>query len=274
MSTHDADAQALLAALAPAGLNVAGVASVAAWDEVATPARRSAAVAPGSKSILVVGSGGGALWRAFLDDLRRDPSGLTAEPHPLDAFVRRAVAAADPRLGQAPRRWFWSSAEAEVHLDFRVLAQVAGLGAPGRLGLLMHPVYGPWLGLRAACFLEAELTPSAPAGEGPCAGCPAPCVAACPGGAFPGGAWSVDACTSFRLSSPECAGTCHARGACPEGAAHRYPAEEVAYHTDRATGRRWLRAHLGLADGDDPFDGVGPYWGSWRQKVNVKGEVV
>ncbi len=268
MSPRDTIAAALL----PSGLNVVGVTTVAAWDAVATPARRGAVVAPGARSILVVGSGGGALWNAFLADLQRDPGGLTREPHPLDAFVRRAVAAADGALGTVPRRWFWSAAEAEVHLDFRVLAQLAGLGSPGRLGLLMHGVYGPWLGLRAACFLDAELAADAPGGPDLCAGCPAPCVTACPGSAFPGGQWSVDACTSFRLADATCKAACHARAACPAGAAHRYPDEEVAYHSDRATGRRWLRAHLGLADGADPFDGVGPYWGTWRQKVDVKGQ--
>ncbi|MBM4392972.1 MAG: hypothetical protein FJ090_17740 [Deltaproteobacteria bacterium] len=263
--------EAITRALFPSGLNVVGVTSVARWDEVSTPARRGAVIAPWARSILVVGSGGSALWDAFLADLRRDVSGLVSEPHPLDAFVRRSVTAADVVLGASRRAWFWSSAEAEVHLDFRMLAHLAGLGSAGRLGLLMHPEFGPWQGLRAACFIEDELAADPPGGPDLCAGCPAPCLAACPGGAFPDGRWSVDACTAFRLSSSDCAATCHARDACPAGAAHRYSPEEVRYHTDRATGRRWIRAYLGLPEGADAFDGVGPYWGSWRSKVDVKG---
>jgi hypothetical protein len=55
------------------------------------------------------------------------------------------------------------------------------------------------------------------------------------------------------------------------GAEHRYPDAEMAYHTHRETGRRWLREHLGIPDGVDRFEGEGPYWGSWRERVNVKG---
>jgi epoxyqueuosine reductase QueG len=259
---------ALKADLSAVGLNLAGVAAASDWDREAQPAQCVAEVLPEARSILVFGSGGRALWDHLLVDLKAHPDHLTGEAHPLDAFVRRHVALADARhLTGRARRWCFAAAEADKHVDFRLLAHLAGLGARSRLGLLLHPTWGPWLGLRAACFLDAALPPSPPGGPDLCEGCPAPCLAACPGGAFPDGTWDVDACGAYHVASGECRSTCHARVACPVGAAHRYPPEELAYHAHRNSGRAWLRRELGIPDGADPFEGDGPYWETWRTRV-------
>lgn len=282
------DLDAFQRSVLPAGLNLLAVAAVSDWDAVALPSRRSSALQPGARSILVVANGGGALWTALLAELAARPTSLTEEPHPLDAFVRRTIATADPALGAGPRRWFWASAEADLHIDFRLLAGLAGLGAQSRLGLLLHPAYGPWIGLRAACFLEAAADdtttfgayarrPGAPAAEepsalaAPCRACPAPCARACPGEAFPDGRWNVDRCVDFHRESPRCASTCEARLACPEGAAHRYSATQLRYHSNRLEGRRELRALLGPDAPRDRLEGDGPHWGSWRDKVDARG---
>lgn len=258
-----ADLRARLAqALAPAGLDLVGVARPADWDARAPRGLRSTALLPAARALLVVGNGGRALWSAFLADLRADPVGLTAERHPLDAFVERRIRVADAVLGPVPRRWFFAGADTGVQLDFRLLGTLAGLGTGSRLGLLLHPTYGPWMGLRAACFLAADLPTDPPVVDDPCEGCPAPCVAACPGAAFPDGRWQVDRCAAHHLASDDCRLTCHARLACPRGAEHRYETDEITYHSDRAVGRRWLRAHLGLPPSADPFEGVGPVWAS------------
>jgi epoxyqueuosine reductase len=267
----DRAAERLTSALVASGLNLSGVASAAAWDARMPPARRTDALLPGARSILVFGNGGGALWDALLADLRRDPRGLTEEEHPVDAFVRRAVAAADPLLGAVRRRWFWASAEADLHIDFRVLAGMAGMGVQSRLGLLIDPTWGTWIGLRAACFLEADLPESAPASVDPCDGCPAPCVSACVGAAFPKGTWDVDACSRFHREDDLCQRTCASRLACPVGVERRYTPEHYGYHTHRVSGRAWLREHLGIPTGADRFEGIGPHWGDWRARVDVKG---
>lgn len=261
----------LVAALGAAGLQAVGVADVAAWDAQVGPERRSAALLPGARSILVFGSGGRALWDALVADVRAHPAHLAQEEHPLDAYVRRAVLAADPALGDVRRRWFFAAADAELHLDFRLLASLAGLGGRSRLGLLLHPEFGLWLGLRAAVFLDAALPVSPPPDPDPCAGCPAPCIPACPGGAFVDGAWDVGRCSAFHDASAACASTCHSRLACPRGAEHRYPPDELVYHYDRRAGRPRLREAAGLAEGDDAFEGVGPHWNTWRRKVDVHG---
>lgn len=266
----------LSSTLAASGLDLVGVVDAhtlsAAWDTVVPAARRADTLLPGARSALVFGNGGGALWDTFLADLRRDPRGLTEEANPLDAYVRRVVTQADALLGDVPRRWFWAAADAEVHIDFRLLAGLAGMGVQSRLGLLIHPTFGTWLGLRAACFLAEDLPANAAAPVDPCAGCPAPCVTACVGDAFRDSRWEVDRCVRFHRDADLCERTCASRFACPVGADRRYTPEHYGYHAHRKSGRAWLRAHLGLPPGADRFEGVGPHWGDWRARVDVKGE--
>lgn len=194
--------------LARIGLNCVGVADGTGWDRVLS----------GCRSIVVVGSGGPALWEAFVR------AGPRPWRDPLDTFVRDAVSAVVPGAG----RWVFSSDAHDV--DFRTLAVAAGLGWPSRLGLVLHPVWGTWLGLRAAWFTTEGLTPTGPLPSPPaCDGCPAPCVSACPGNAL-APAFDIGACSAFRLGDPRCGATCAARTACPVGVEHRYPAEELRYH--------------------------------------------
>ncbi len=79
-----------------------------------------------------------------------------------------------------------------VHLPYHVekggiylkdAAILAGLGSIGRNNLLMVPGYGPLVRLRALT-LDIALPSTGPAALDPCAGCPAPCQAACPRAAF------------------------------------------------------------------------------------------
>jgi epoxyqueuosine reductase len=268
--------------LAREGLPLMGWVPAATWDAQARPGTETAALLPGGAGLLVVGAAGGGLWESFVQALEEDPARLTQHAHPLDAHAQRVIARADALLGDLPRRWMPCAAEAPVHLDFRTLGWRAGLGLPSRLGLLLHPAWGPWIALRAACVLtEAPeglpmthaLDPQAPS---PCEACVSahgtpPCARACPGGAFPQGRWDVEACASFHAPSPEggpspCRASCAARLACPLGAEHRYPPEALAYHYDRFEGRRALRARLGLPHTADPFEGDGPHWGGWRDR--------
>ena len=249
------DLPALQEALAPAGLNAIGVADGARWQ----------AQLPGCRSVVVVGSGGPALFAAFQRWLAAAPERLQEHAHPLDAFVAAHLSAVDPPgwQGAADRRWAPCAADGP-RVDFRRLAVDAGLGWLSRTGLLLHPEHGLWLGLRAALFTTAELAPTGPlTGPGPCGGCPAPCMQACPGGAMvrsptPGNpsAWDWQACRDFRVDQP-CRARCDVRNACPEGAASRYPALAQHYHNDHSGGGRAALAQtLGVASGE----GRDPGW--------------
>lgn len=262
--------ETLRAALAPAGMNLVGVVAADTWDAHAPAAQQTETLLAGAKSIVVFGNGGGALWKSFVADITEHTEHLCEELHPLDAFVRRSVQRADAALGEIRRRWFYSAATETIHLDFRKLGWLAGLGSRSRLGLLIHPTYGPWIGLRAACFLDAPWPSDDGLVPDLCDGCPAPCVKSCPGRAFPDGRWDVDSCSGFKRASDTCRSSCAAREACPLGREHRYPDLAVAYHNHRATGRSALAASIGIAPGADRFQGVGPHWDDWRKRVGIR----
>ncbi len=245
--------ETLLTGLREIGLNHVGVAA---------PNAEAEAVLPGCTGVVVFASAGPALWHAFVAAVKRDPQVLTAHAHPLDQFIASALRRLDP-APSADRLWVRCAFDAERFVDFRPLAFAAGLGWPSRLGLLMDDEVGPWMGLRAACFvrtLPPQLHIRGPrTGPSPCEGCAAPCVSECPAGALAGG-FRISACADWKQQGG-CVGRCAARNACPVGATHRYPPLAQAYHDDRLSGRRALAAALGISH--DPFLGEGPYWSDW-----------
>lgn len=194
--------------------DVVGVVDGAAFD----------ALLAGCRSVLLVGNGGPAMFQAFDEALRREP-GRYASPHPLDAWVAETLT---PRLGGPGRRVVWCAATEQVFLDFRRLALAAGLGWSSRLGLVLHPRYGPWWALRAAVLTTERWVPSAPlSGPGPCEGCPAPCQGACVGEAFRP---ARDIARCVQAMDGPCRAGCASRRACPVGAAWAYPARAEAWH--------------------------------------------
>jgi hypothetical protein len=227
------DAIALLTArLRRVGLNLVGATTVAAYDERVAPVRRLAARVGAARGVLVVGNGGGDFWRAFrAAAAEHDGAGDDA----LDRFTRDTV---DDALAGVPAvgRLFPFERDAP---DFQALAELAGLGRPGLVGVLIHPEYGPWIALRAAVLLaDAPTLPQPAAGFDPCPGCvERPCVAACPAGAVAPAGWDVPACAAHRLAAAaHCAAACSARVECVHGRAHRYPADALAFH--QAAARR------------------------------------
>jgi hypothetical protein len=214
-------------------MNVRGVLDAARWDALVPPAWQTRALLPGARSAWLLASGGRALFEA----LRRAPeSALACDP--LDAYTRRVAQETAATLREAGGRALPLLAcerRDGVFADFVALGRAAGLGAPSRLGLLLHPEYGPWLSIRAVVLtdLALEATPER-VGFDPCAGCPAPCRTACPSGApgVPQRAlrFDVDACRRGRAQQAGCRLRCAARHACVLGGEHAYAAEAEAHH--------------------------------------------
>ena len=164
---------------------------------------------------------------------RRD--GLTS---PLDRFTRAAIGAAamealDGIAGGY--RLLFPFTDSQPALPFQRLGRAAGLGAPGPLGLQIHPDFGPWWAYRGLIALAlsedawAAAASGEPVGDG-CAGCAAPCVAACPAGAVRLAGFSVVDCHARRLTSPDCQLSCVARIRCVRGPEHRYTDDQLAFH--------------------------------------------
>jgi hypothetical protein len=197
----------LTRALAPFGLNLIGVATPAAYDALVPVGHRFGDHAPAG-AIVVIGNGGGALWSAYRAHLGHHPE-LADHEHPLDTFTAAVLTAhALPiaeRLGLRPTLRL-PFRETTPPLSFMHLAEAAGLGRRGLLGVLLHPEFGPWMALRGALLVdEAAPTARPAAGFDPCTSCrERPCVAACPGDAVahPDG-WDVPRCIAFRVDAGE-----------------------------------------------------------------------
>src|SRR4029078_11508823 len=82
---------------------------------------------------------------------------------------------------------------AEPLIPFQRLGRAIGLGGPRPLGLQIHPVLGPWWAYRALVVVDRDLAARPPIGNG-CAGCDAPCVAACPPHAVARARFSAASC--------------------------------------------------------------------------------
>ena len=216
----------VVARLADAGLALTGSIPIAEYDALVPPSWRSAVLAPGARSALVVGNAGRALWEHFTVS----PERALAED-PLDAYTRRVLGEAAGALAPEPAIGFYADRREGVYLPLVALAQRAGFGSPGRVGVLIHPVYGPWIAIRAVMLVAEALPFRAPTPFDPCTGCPAPCASACHGRVV--GPRGVDpaACHQARLTLSACALACDARSACVVGPEHAYSAEQIAHHS-------------------------------------------
>jgi hypothetical protein len=161
----------LAQALAPFGYNGFGAIARARFDAAAPPPFRCDVVHPPARSVLVVATAGPWHFRAFLDWIAVDPiHRLGRNAHPLDAFTAHLFA----HLELLGARVVFPTFSAPLALDFVKMAELAGLGRPSEIGLLVDPRFGPWMSLRAAIFTPEEL-PDAAVAVRACDGCAAPC---------------------------------------------------------------------------------------------------
>jgi hypothetical protein len=257
---------AIRAAAAPHGLNLIAGIPADRYDLAVTHATRTSSFAsapptsqtpldevnPGRRSIVVIGNGGGDFWRAFSAFVDRHP-GWRKRDNPLDDFTREIIeSAVVPVVRESGVRCLtvYPFMHGGPTLNFIELAKLAGLGGPSIIGVVLNPVYGPWIAFRAALIVDLDLdSPGDAVGFDPCPGCvPRSCIVACPPEAvsFPAG-WSIPNCLTHRVEvEADCAPRCHARVACVIGPEQRYPEDELAYHQRRALAamRPWYDTHL------------------------------
>ena len=226
------EALGLGTALASAGLNVAGSMTPDEYDALVPEAWKTRVLLPTAATVAIVGSGGSDFYLCARE-------ARPASEHPLDehceALMARVVNQLEAQGAASRALFYWQrlGGGAGVFADFVGLARGAGLGAPSRLGLLLHPHYGPWFAIRAVLLTETKLDHAPRDGRGfdPCPGCDAPCVAACHGSAVHGRSlFDGDRCAKTRHSDSRCADRCDARLACPVGSEHRYDAAALAHH--------------------------------------------
>jgi hypothetical protein len=118
-----------------------------------------------------------ALWAPFLAAWQGDAA-LQADPHPLDRYSETRLTALLRELSIDGALRF-AHEPAPRRPAIQRLADVSGLAPLSPVGLNIHPVFGPWIGLRAVLILDR----AGPAGPpprlaNPCPDCTRTCVPA------------------------------------------------------------------------------------------------
>lgn len=90
----------------------------------------------------------------------------------------------------------------ESGLQFRFVAQAAGLGRIGRNAFLLHPEWGPWVHLRVLATTAPTGEPSIPGPKDACIECNQ-CVDACPAGAITEEGFEGLQCRAYRRERGE-----------------------------------------------------------------------
>lgn len=178
--------------------------------------------------VVVVGSAGPGFWQAFSRDRRN-------EPHPLDAWTRRALGKIARTIGRGvvfpfdgppfPPIQRWAMRAETVH--------------PSPIGPLIHPRYGLWHAYRGALLFTDDLdVPSRqePEPASPCVECEGrPCLGGCPVHACSDAGYDAVNCLRH-LATPgggRCRdGGCQARLACPVGRRFAYEPAQMRFHME------------------------------------------
>jgi epoxyqueuosine reductase len=243
---------AVTSAATPCGLNLVAATPAERYDAAVKPEYRASVIAPGARSIIVIGNGGAAFWKAFKRYADDNP-GWTMRDNPLDDFTRVVVdrdIAPSLTKSQLAHTIIYPFMSNGPTLNFMEAGKAAGLSGPSILGVMVHPVYGPWIAFRAAILLNELIdAPGAAPGFDPCPSCiPRTCIRACPADAVSvAKGWDIPKCLTHRVEvEADCAPRCHARAGCVLGPEHRYPDEELAYHQMRAlrSMRPYYEAHI------------------------------
>ena len=168
--------------LQASGFNIAGVLAIDQYDALVPKVWRGGILLPAARSAVLLGCGGADFFRAL-----RDSPEWAEGLDPADRFARRVVEAhrdAWIEHGWSSKSFLYLDRRDDEgksgYADFVGLATACGLGVPSRLGILLHPTYGPWWAIRALLLTERELPPTVALDWAPCDGCPAPCAQACP----------------------------------------------------------------------------------------------
>jgi methylmalonic aciduria homocystinuria type C protein len=173
--------------------------------------------------VIVVGNTR-ALWPRFADALAADPA-LAAEADPLDAYAARSIGAVAARAFAGVRHEIYFAPDPPARrIAMQRLADAAGLAALAPSHLCVHPIYGPWIALRAAIVADVDgPTPAPPPARQPC-DCAAGCGAAFARALAAGPPRSAEELRErWRLWLA-------ARDACLIGRAHRYGDDQLRYH--------------------------------------------
>ncbi len=237
--------------LSESGFNIFLKIKASDYDGSIGPDRKAGAIMTDAKSIILVGFGGNSFWKILSTYLDRNPGFREKHTDLIDTYTVLNVARAGETLGAAGVRYTlaYPFGENALALDFAALGRLGGAGVGSLLGILINPVFGTWMSLRAAIITDAEFAEYDGPLEGfdPCPSCDKPCIAACPAHTVSENGWDWRACMEWRLDTDVCSERCASRVACPWGSRERYSPEQMAYHHSFVlkSVRAWFAKHPG-----------------------------
>ena len=216
--------QAIATSCAAAGLDLHATCAAEDYQREVEPGYRLPDHGRARALVIVIGNTR-ALWPIVR---AARAAGALPGPDPVDRHVEATVAAAvtaalaahAPGLAVESR---FSPEPPPRRVAMQRLAAVAGLAWLSPSHLSVHPVYGPWIGLRAAIVVDVDGPPPRPAMARPCdcaTGC-APHLAAALAAGVPRGAAEL---------RPRWRAWLAVRDACPVGRDHRYDLAQLRYH--------------------------------------------
>jgi methylmalonic aciduria homocystinuria type C protein len=206
--------------LALAGLDLVQPLSVS-WYNAAVEAAYALPDFGRAHALALVVGNTRAMWPVFLAARAADPA-LRAAPDPIDTYAAHALAGAAAEI----------AARSEVRLAHEApprrvamqrLADVSGLATLSPSHLNVHPVYGPWIGLRGVIVVDTEGPAERPdPAPRPC-DCTATCLPLFRAAMAAPHAGTADIAASWTRWIA-------VRDACPVGRAHRYSDRQLCYH--------------------------------------------
>ncbi len=205
------------------GFDLVGALPIGAYNRMVDESARIADLGD-AKNLALVIANTKTLWPAFVQYLRQNPEYLQ-RPDPLDRYVESSLSAMFAELPvRAELRWAHKPEPA--HVSMQTLAQLAGIGYKSDSNLVVHPVYGQWIALRAVAMLPVHGPDEAfEWTDPPCAACRTGCGAALATALAGEGHPAGHATTRESWMS-----WVAIRDACPLGKAHRYSEEQIRYH--------------------------------------------
>ncbi len=156
-----------------------------------------------------------ALWPRFL-------AARPAGADPLDRYCEERLAPLVPKRGAI----FFAHVRGDAGwLPIQHLAARAGLAELAPCGLSIHPIYGPWIALRALIVIDADGPETVPP--------PVVKSCDCATGCGPAREALARAGDPFDPRSETWRAWAAVRLACPAGAQHRYSDAQLRYHYTR-----------------------------------------
>ena len=172
-------------------------------------------------AIVVVVGNSRRMWGSFSAALKRSPERLLTA-HPLDRWIEEIIGEVSSGLSWTHLVKFGHDS-AKAPIAIQRLAELARLAHLAPCHLSVHPIFGPWIGLRAAFIIRGEVPDTAPqAAHNPCADCAQPCME------------KLSRAISQTAPGQDHRQTWRAwlavRTACPIGTEHTYDDPQIRYH--------------------------------------------